>query len=78
MEEIKQFNQTGTVFGSISKTDFENLKITIPSFDEVSNFQEKIFPIDSKIITNCDQIKSLEKLRDHLLPKLMSGEIRLN
>ena len=78
MEEIKQFNQTGTVFGSISKTDFENLKITIPSFDEVSNFQEKIFPIDSKIITNCDQIKSLEKLRDKLLPKLMSGEIKLN
>lgn len=78
MEEIKQFNQTGTVFGSISKTDFESLKITIPSFDEVSSFQEKIFPIDSKIITNCDQIKSLEKLRDQLLPRLMSGEIRIN
>jgi type I restriction enzyme S subunit len=78
MEEIKQFNQTGTVFGSISKTDFENLKITIPSFEEVSNFQEKIFPIDSKIITNCGQIKTLEKLRDQLLPKLMSGEIRIN
>ncbi len=25
MSEIKQFNETGTVFGSISKTDFESM-----------------------------------------------------
>ena len=27
MDEIKQFNETGTVFGSISKSDFENIDI---------------------------------------------------
>lgn len=29
MDEIKQFNETGTVFGSISKSDFENIEIVI-------------------------------------------------
>jgi type I restriction enzyme S subunit len=78
MDEIKQFNETGTVFGSISKGDFANLEITIPSKTLVEKFQSEVKPIDDKIITNCFQIRTLEKLRDTLLPKLMSGEKRLN
>jgi len=78
MEEIKQFNQTGTVFGSISKTDFEAFDITIPPISVVVEFQNKIKPIDDKVITNCHQILTLETLRDTLLPKLMSGEVRVN
>jgi type I restriction enzyme S subunit len=31
-----------------------------------------------KIKNNSAQIQTLEKLRDNLLPKLMSGEIKLN
>ena len=77
MEEIKQFNQTGTVFGSISKTDFEAFDITVPPVSVVAEFQIKIKPVDDKVITNCHQIRTLETLRDTLLPKLMSGEVRL-
>ncbi len=77
MEEIKQFNETGTVFGSISKGDFENLEIIIPEKRLVERFQSKTKPIDDKIILNCFQISTLEKLRDTLLPKLMSGEVRV-
>jgi type I restriction enzyme S subunit len=78
MQEIKQFNETGTVFGSISKGDFANIEIIIPPKDLVDEFQSRVKPIDDKIIANCFQIRTLEKLRDTLLPKLMSGEIRLN
>lgn len=78
MDEIKQFNQTGTVFGSISKTDFEAFEITFPPVSVVTKFQKEIKPIDDKVITNCHQIRTLEKLRDTLLPKLMSGEVRVN
>ena len=77
MDEIKQFNQTGTVFGSISKKDFENISINIPPDNAIQNFQEIVQPIDDKIIKNEDQIRTLENLRDTLLPKLMSGEVRL-
>ncbi len=78
MDEIKQFNQTGTVFGSISKTDFEAFEITDPPVSVVAEFQKVIKPIDDKVITNCHQIRTLEKLRDTLLPKLMNGEVRVN
>ncbi len=77
MDEIKQFNNEGTVFGSISKGDFETLSITIPPKEIVNKFQDQVKPIDDKIIENVTQIRTLEKLRDTLLPKLMSGEVSL-
>ena len=78
MEEIKQFNETGTVFGSIGKSDFENIEITIPSLEYVTKFQNEVKPIDDKIIINTEQIQTLENLRDTLLPKLLSGEVKIN
>ncbi len=77
MDEIKQFNETGTVFGSISKSNFQEMEIFIPPFNEVERFQSEAKPIDDKIISNCKQIRTLEKMRDTLLPKLMSGEVRV-
>ena len=77
MDGIKQFNETGTVFGSIGKSDFENLNITIPPIEITDKFQKNVKPIDDKIITNVNQIRTLSTMRDTLLPKLMSGEIRI-
>ncbi|MDD2641136.1 MAG: restriction endonuclease subunit S [Arcobacteraceae bacterium] len=77
MEEIKQFNETGTVFGSIGKNDFENIEIIKSPFEYVTKFQNEVKPIDDKIILNCEQIQTLENLRDTLLPKLLSGEVRV-
>ncbi len=77
MNQIKQFNDDGTVFGSIGKTELEALDVIIPPNEVVINFEEKAKPINDKIIKNCIQIRTLEKLRDTLLPKLMNGEIRI-
>jgi type I restriction enzyme S subunit len=77
MEEIKKFNDEGTVFGSISKSDFENLVTTIPTDKDVFKFELEAKPLNDKIINNCEQIQTLEKLRDNLLPKLMSDEVRV-
>ncbi len=77
MKKIKQYNETGTVFGSITKNDLETLETIIPSSTDVEKFQETVKPIDDKIIQNCIQIRTLENLRDTLLPKLMSGEVRV-
>ena len=77
MEEIKQFNDTGTVFGSISKGDFETFDILLPPDDLVDRFQIEVKPIDDKVISNTTQIRALEKLRDTLLPKLMSGKVKV-
>lgn len=77
MEDIKQFNDEGTVFGSISKSDFESLAITIPNPKLVTKFETEAKPINDKVIKNCAQIRTLKKFRDTLLPKLISGEVRV-
>ena len=77
MEEIKQFNESGTVFGSISKSDIENLSIIIPDAESIICFQRNVKPIDDKIYNNQTQINTLSNLRNTLLPKLMNGEIEL-
>lgn len=75
MEEIKQFNESGTVFGSISKSDFENISIIIPDAESIICFQKNVKPIDDKIYNNQTQINTLSNLRNTLLPKLMNGEV---
>lgn len=71
LNEIKQFNDNGTVFGSISKSDLVNLDIIIPNIDIIIKFQKTVKPIDDKIINNDREIRNLVTLRDSLLSKLM-------
>ena len=78
IEPIKQFEDNGSVFGSIGKDDFKNLEIILPPKYLVEDFQKKAKPLDDKIIVNTAQIRTLTTLRDTLLPKLMSGEVRVS
>jgi len=58
----------------------ENTKICVPSesSDEIfHNFNNLLTPIHKKLERNATQISLLTKTRDILLPKLMSGEIRV-
>ncbi len=54
-----------------------NYPIKVPSDETVSDFNEFAKSIVPKLEFNAIQIKNLEKLRDTLLPKLMSGEVRV-
>lgn len=74
MQSIKQFEDSGSVFGAIGKDDFKKLENTIPPKDLIEQFQENARPLDEKIISNTTQIRTLTIFRDTLLPKLMSGE----
>ncbi|MEY0435310.1 restriction endonuclease subunit S [Providencia huaxiensis] len=78
MDEIKKFNDEGTVFGSISKSDFEKIEVIIPPASIIHNYEIMVKPLNDRVITNCFQIEKLAKLRDTLLPKLMSGEVRVS
>lgn len=48
--------------------------------DEETNldFNNVVLPLFEKIKTNTEQIQTLAKTRDELLPRLMSGEVRVN
>lgn len=71
------FEAEGTVFGSISKTDFEGLEEVLPSNDLVNAFEDHAGVFDKKIENNSHQVETLSNLREILLPRLMSGEIFL-
>jgi Restriction endonuclease S subunits len=77
MGEIRKFNDEGTVFGSIGKTDFRQMEIVLPPEDLIETFENEAKPLNDKVIENCNQIKLLETMRDTLLPKFMSGEVRV-
>ncbi|HAY34048.1 MAG TPA: restriction endonuclease subunit S, partial [Bacteroidetes bacterium] len=59
MQQVKLFEDSGTVFGSIGKDDFKNLKNTIPPQDKIDNFNFITEPIDKKIYQNELQIRTL-------------------
>lgn len=66
-----------TTMGHIKRGDLDEAKVLIPSDEELDAMSEQMEPLIDKIIANNKQITSLTKLRDTLLPKLMSGEIRV-
>jgi type I restriction enzyme, S subunit len=77
ISQIKQFEDSGTVFGSIGKDDFKKLENIIPPNKLIEEFQNNVKSLDDKIFSNTIQINTLTQLRDTLLPKLMSGEVRV-
>lgn len=53
-------------------------KILLPKQDLILKFSEMVSPIHIQISTNMKQNQKLRDLRDVLLPKLISGEIRVH
>jgi len=76
-EELIAMASGGTATLNLNTTEFSKIKIEIPKEDYLHAFHEKIKYIFEKIFINTSQIQTLEKLRDTLLPKLMSGEVRI-
>ena len=67
----------GSVFQEISKSTFRTLDFLIPPKEKLKMFDKEIEPMFQKIKSNIAQIRTLTQLRDTLLPKLMSGEVRV-
>lgn len=51
--------------------------IVIPDEQSIDQLNQQLIPILDKLNINANQIRNLENLRDTLLPKLMSGEVRV-
>lgn len=76
LETIKS-SAHGSVFPEIPKSTFRELDIDVPPKEKLQIFNNEVAPLFEKIKLNMYQIRTLEKLRDTLLPKLMSGEVRV-
>jgi|GEM_PF-2544419 len=68
---------TGAVQPKINQGNLKSLPFPRFPPDLVRQFNSATIPLRSRIHQNSKSIRTLEKLRDTLLPKLMSGEVRV-
>jgi type I restriction enzyme S subunit len=74
---IENLGRGGTATLNINKKVFENIKIRLPEQKILNKFHKIVNPIFSKILNNQKEIQTLTKIRDTLLPKLITGKIRV-
>ena len=75
--ELLAMASGGTATYNLNTGNFSKILIQIPSDKVLKNFDEKVKLFFDKIYINQTQIETLTKLRDTLLPKLMSGEVKV-
>lgn len=68
----------GSAQPNISPSQIESIDIIFPENEKQIEFLNISNPIYAKVLMNNSQIQSLKQTRDTLLPKLMSGKIRVN
>ena len=76
MEYVKSY-ASGSTFLEISKSSFKKLILSAPPKENRMKFDYLIKPLFNKIFCNQSQILNLEKLRNILLPKLITGQVRV-
>ena len=67
----------GTTFQEISKRSFRPLPALVPGHEVIQAFDATVEPLYRTIVNNEQQSRTLANIRDGLLPKLISGELRV-
>ena len=67
----------GSAQANLSPIETGLIEIVVPKDDFFIKFSAEVTPLMLKVMSNKIQIQTLTQLRDTLLPKLMSGEIRV-
>lgn len=77
MDDIKQ-RAGGTTFAEISKKNFRGIPVIVPDNGALENYSGTVKGFYDKITENLKETEHLTKLRDRLLPGLISGKIRIS
>ncbi|HQE93476.1 MAG TPA: restriction endonuclease subunit S [Anaerolineae bacterium] len=76
VERLRQ-QSYGTIFDTITTKTFRDTICIQPPHNLISAFENQIYPIMDATLNNQHQSRTLAELRDTLLPKLISGEVRV-
>ena len=77
MDEIKS-RASGTTFAEISKKNFKIIPVVMPTESLISIYSKQASSLYEAIENNVRESDTLAKLRDSLLPKLLSGELSVS
>jgi len=67
----------GSVFDTITTTTLQAAKVVYGNREVVSAFESAVQPIYARMLNLVEEVATLRDLRDTLLPKLISGELRI-
>lgn len=70
-------NANGSTFQEISKSNFRPIPVVVPSEPVLEDYRKAADSLYQKIAENERESRSLAQLRDTLLPKLISGRLKL-
>jgi type I restriction enzyme, S subunit len=70
--------KSGSVQSGMNARVITDVELPIPSNEKVLSFLEIIKPFRNMIVANLKESRTLARLRDSLLPKLMRGEVRVS
>ena len=70
--------KTGNVFANMSKEEFASIIVAYPPKQTLQAFHNKVAPIFDSIKNNIEEINTLTKQRDELLPLLINGQASVN
>ena len=76
MEEMR-IKGTGVAVPGLNSTQVKSLTTLLPSTAVVEAFAQYAEPCVARVLAACKESRTLTSLRDALLPKLISGELRL-
>ena len=80
--KLKRINlanlNVGSAVPSLTTNVLNALELDVPIREEQEETVELLTSFNEKKLYNISQIKTLSKIRDTLLPKLMSGEVRVD
>lgn len=77
-QQYVKLHAQGGVQQGIRMASLKEYKMAIPSDIILREFDKKVIPLVSLVKKNDDEMDRLATLRDTLLPKLMSGELKVN
>lgn len=69
---------TGAVQPKLNQTNLKSIPFMVPDTSLVNKFESVITLLFNQLRNNEDEINSLQNIRDSLLPRLMSGKLRVN
>lgn len=76
MDTIKS-NAAGTTFAEISKSNFRPIQVIVPHERALEAYLQQVEPLHQQVVLNLQESNTLASLRETLLNKLISGELRV-
>ena len=72
-----EMSETATTVIHLGKSDIDGFRILVPGTEILNCFSSITLTMEQSIVSHEQQAKTLRSLRDTLLPKLLSGELRV-